>query len=143
MTFRMDRTTALLCTPLLVLGLAGCGNTTSTAGFKGEAHEVAQAISNFQSDATARNEQKICKDELAGAVVTRLDGVKEGCKQALKNQLAEVDSFELNVQSVQVNASSTPPTATAQVKSVRQGKSRPGTLTLVKEGGKWKISGIQ
>ena len=89
------------------------------------------------------SEEKICKDELAGAVVTRLDGVKEGCKQALKNQLAEVDNFELNVQSVQVNASSTPPTATAQVKSVRQGKSRAGTLTLVKEGGKWKISGIQ
>jgi hypothetical protein len=28
------------------------------------------------------------------------------------------------------------------VKSVYEGKTRPSTVSLVKEGGKWKISGV-
>jgi copper chaperone CopZ len=143
MTARIIRALALVCAPLLAVGVAACASTGSTAGFKGEAHEVAQTISNLQSDATARNEQKVCANDLANTVVTGLGRAKGGCKQAIKNQLAEVDSFELNVKSVQVNAKRTPPTATAQVKSVNAGKTRLGTVSLVKEAGKWKISSFQ
>jgi hypothetical protein len=138
----VKRTLVLLWASMLAVGLAACASTTSTAPFKGEAHEVAQTVSNLQSDATARNEQKICANDLANGLVIRLNAAKGGCMQAIKNQLAEVDSFELSVQSVQVNAAGAHPTATAQVKSVNAGKTRLGTLTLVKEGGKWKISGI-
>ncbi len=142
MTATVNRTLALICAPLLALGVSACSNANSTAAFKGEEHAVAQTVSNLQTDATARNEQKVCENDLASAVVTRLDSAKEGCEQAIKNQLNEVDTFELTVQKVQVNASATPPTATASVKSVNAGKTVVSTVTLVKEGGRWKISSI-
>jgi hypothetical protein len=142
MTVPVKRTVALLCASLLGVGLAACGTTVSTA-FKGEDHEVAQAISNLQTDATAGNEQKICANDLASAVVTRLSSASGGCKQVIKNRLGEMDGFELSPQSIQVSAAGVRSTASARVKSVYSGKTRLSTLLLVKESGKWKISGIQ
>jgi hypothetical protein len=128
----------LLCLPLSALLLSACGSTVSTSSFKGEQHEVAQAISNLQADATAGEQKKICADDLAAGVVARLGGTK-GCETAIKNQLAEVDSLEVSVQSVHLSAGDR--SATADVKSVHEGKTRPSTVSLVKEGGKWKLSG--
>ena len=121
--------------------MAACGNTVSAA-FKGEEHEVAQAISNLQTDATAGNEQKLCANDLASAVVTQLNA-KGGCKQAIKNRLTDIDIFEVSVQSVQVKASGGRRTASASVRSIYSGKTRASTLSLVKEGGKWKILSVQ
>jgi hypothetical protein len=140
MTVLLKRTLALLCVSLLGVGLAACGNTVSTS-FKGESHDVAQTISNLQTDATAGNYQKICTNDLASAVVARLSSAAGGCKQAIKSQVAEVDNFEVKVQSVQVNAHGN--RASAQVRSIYSGKTRAGTLLLVKDGGKWKVSGLQ
>jgi hypothetical protein len=138
----VKRSTALPWVPLLAVGLAACASTSSTAGFKGEEHEVAETIANFQSDATAHDEQKICSNDLASAIVTRLDSAKGGCRQAINNQLDEVDSFELSAQLIRVHATGPHPTATAQVKSVYAGKTRLSTISLVKENGKWKISAL-
>lgn len=134
----LKRISALLGTPLLALTLTACGSATvSTSGFSGEDRNVAQAISHLQSDATAGEEAKICAKDLAGSVVARLGGVK-GCEAAIKNQLTEVDSFELSVASIRLDGA----TASARVRSVHGGKSRLGTLTLVKESGKWKTSSL-
>jgi hypothetical protein len=135
----MRRPLALLCLPLTALALAGCGSAVSTSGFKGTEQEVAQTIANLQADATAAEQSKICANDLAAAVVTRLGGTK-GCEAAIKSQLAQVDSLEVSVLSVKVAAAGT--TATAQVKSIHEGKSRASAMSLVKEGGKWKISGL-
>ena len=133
-------TAALLCASLLIVGLAGCASSVSTSGFQGEQHAIAQTISNLQADATAGDQKKICANDLASAVVTRLGG-PAGCEQAIKNQLAEIDSLEVKVQSVTIGVGGT--TATAQVKSTYGGKTHPTTVSLVKEGGKWKVSGLQ
>jgi hypothetical protein len=133
---------ALLCASLFALAFTACAKTVSTS-FPGERHEVAQTISNLQADVTARDETKVCTADLASAVVARLNGASGGCKLAMKRLLAEVDSTELSVKSVQVNANAAPPTATAKVTSVYSGKTRPSTISLVKEAGKWKISEIQ
>jgi hypothetical protein len=135
----MRRPLALCCLPLSTLALAACGTSVSTAGFKGTQHEVAQTVSNLQADATAGEQGKVCANDLAAALVTRLGG-KKGCEAAIKSQLAQVDSLEAGVESVAVAAGGK--TATAQVKSIREGKSRPSTVALVAEGGKWKISGL-
>ncbi len=135
----MFRPLALICLPLSALALAACGNTVSTSGFKGEQHEVAQTVSNFQAAAMAGEQKKICDEELAAALVTRLGGTA-GCEAAIKSQLAEVDSFEATVESVQLGPDGK--TATARVKSVREGKKATSAVTLVKEGGRWKISGV-
>jgi copper chaperone CopZ len=126
----------LLCAAPLALGVTACGSAAvSTSSFKGEAKEVAQAVANLQSNATAGEQQKICAADLAATIVTRLGGTK-GCEAAIKNQLTEVDSFEVTVESVQVAGTK----ATANVKSIKSGKTWLGTLTLVKEDGKWKTS---
>jgi hypothetical protein len=132
----LARPAALLCIPLLALGVTACASTTSSSSFKGEPHEVAQAVVSLQSEAAAGEAQKICKDLLSSAVTTRLSAAHGGCTQALKSQLVEVDSPELTIQSVQLHGAS----ASVTVKSIDAGKSRISTLTLVKEGGKWKIS---
>ncbi len=135
----MRRPLALMCLPLTALALAGCGSTVSTSAFKGAEQQVAQTIANLQADATAAEQGKICADDLAGALVARLGGAK-GCEAAIKSQLQQVDSLEVSVLSVDVAPAGT--TATAQVKSIHEGKSRPSAVSLVKEGGKWKISGL-
>ena len=127
----------LLCAPLLATGIAACGSTVSTS-FKGERHAVAQTISNLQSHATALEAKKICGEDLASATVARLDTAAGGCKKAIETQLKEIDSFEVTVGSVQISGDK----ATARVKSIHTGKNRVDTLTLVREGGRWKISGL-
>jgi hypothetical protein len=135
----MRRAFALLCLPVSTFALAACGSTVSTAGFKGQQHEVAQTISNLQTDATAAEQSKICADDLAASVVRELGGTK-GCEAAIKSQLAQVDSLEVSVESVKLAPDGT--TATAQAKSIHEGKSRASAVSLVKEGGKWKVSGL-
>ncbi len=135
----MRRSLTLLCAAPCALALAACGSTVSTAGFKGAKRNVAQTIANLQSDATTAQQKKICANDLAAAIVAKLGGAK-GCEAAIKNQLAQVDSLDVSVQSVQLTKNET--AASAQIKSIHQGKSRSSVLELVKEGGKWKISGL-
>jgi hypothetical protein len=129
----------LLCVPLSAVALAACGSAVSTSSFSGTRHEVALTISNLQADATAAEQKKVCSRDLAAPVVARLGGQKS-CETAIKNQLAEVDSLEVSVQSVQIAPGGA--SAIAHVKSERSGKSRPGTVTLVKEDKSWKVSAV-
>jgi monoamine oxidase len=133
------RVATLLCMAPLALGVAACGSTVSTSSFKGEEHAVAQTISNLQADATANEQGKICSNDLAAPVVARLGGTKR-CETAIKAQLTEIDSLEVSVQSIKLGAGGT--TATAAVTSTYGGKKKRGTVTLVKEGGKWKVSAL-
>jgi len=123
---------------LLSLTLSACAKTVSTSGLKGEAKSAAETVKSLQTNVTAGDEKKICEDDLAKALVRKLDATSGGCQQAVKDQLAEIDSFELTVEAVAVSGS----TASAHVKSISSGKSRKSVLSLVKEGGKWKISAL-
>ena len=132
----------LLGATLLVLGVAACGSTVATSSFKGEQREVAQAISNLQSHARAGEQQKVCENDLAGAVLTRLSKAPGGCRQAIKGQLAEIDNFDVTVESVQITGKAGKRTASARVKSAYNGKKRVKTVSLVFEGGRWKVLGV-
>lgn len=127
-----------LALPLCGLALGGCGAATSTAGFKGEQHEVAQAVANFQSAASAGEGSKICADYLDKSIVDAL-GASKGCESAIKHQLAQVDNLEITIESVKLGASGR--TATVSVKSIYYGKDKLQDLALVKEDGAWKLSG--
>jgi hypothetical protein len=133
------RPLTLLCLPLAALGLTACGSAVSTSSFKGEQHEVAQAISNFQTAATTGEYKKICGEMLSATVVARLQGAKS-CEKAIKNQLAEIDNLQVSVQSVQLAGGSAG--ATADVGSIYEGKTQVRKLSLVKEGKHWKIAGL-
>jgi hypothetical protein len=127
-------TTAAVAAAALALGLSACGETSKN-NFKGESHEVAQAISNFQSDASARDQKKLCENDLASSIKQRLQS-SGGCQAVFKKQLVEVDSPNLTVESVAVKGTS----ASARVKSMFSGKNRITTVSLVKEGVHWKIA---
>lgn len=134
----MRRALALSCIPLCALAVSACATATTTAGFKGTEHAVAQAVVNLQSDATASEQKKVCSQDLAANVVAGLGGTK-GCEAAIKEQLAEIDAPEASVESVQVNGT----TAIAKVKSTFAGKKTLSSVALVEEGGKWKISALR
>lgn len=131
-----------LATGLFALVAAGalgaCGETASTSNFKGESHNVAQVVSNFQSDTTTGDQKKLCENDLATSLTGRLRGAG-GCQAVLKNQLHEVDSLNMTIESIAINGSA----ATARVKSTYSGKSHFSTLMLVKEASRWKVSGVQ
>lgn len=127
-----------LCVAAVALGLTACGETASTSSFKGESHSVAQSVSDFQSDATAGDQKKLCENDLSSALTARLKS-SGGCQTVLKNQLHELDALNLTIESIAVNGA----TASARVKSTWSGKGRTTTLSLVKEGARWKISGAQ
>jgi copper chaperone CopZ len=132
---KVRRPLALLCAPLLAFGMSACASTTASNSFKGEQHTVAQVITNLQSDVVASDAKKICANDLASTVVSSLGTVK-GCEAAIKNQLTEVDTPEVEIQSIQLNGTS----ASARVRSTYAGKKQISTILLVKENGKWKIS---
>ena len=128
----------LICV-LLALALGACGGAVTTSGFKGEAHAVAQRISDLQSDITAADEQKICNADFARAARARLNAGGGTCRQALKRQIGSIDSYELTIEKVAVTGA----TATARVRSTWSGKPRKSTLKLLKEGGGWRIAAVE
>jgi hypothetical protein len=121
----------------LATALTGCGETASTGSFTGESHNVAQTIVDFQSDVGAREQKKLCQKDLAASVTAKLTRAAGSCQAALKNQLLQIDATSLTIQSISLSGRS----AAARVKSTYSGKSAVSTLTLVREGGRWKISG--
>jgi hypothetical protein len=130
----------LLCAAGLAVGFAACGTTVATSKFKGEQHDVAQTISNLQSDVKAGDQQKVCTNDLAAAVVARLNAAPGGCKQVLKGQLTQIDNADATVESVQITAAKR--TAIAKVKSIYNGKKRVKAVSLVFEAGKWKVLSV-
>jgi hypothetical protein len=126
-----------LCALALPFGVAACGETVSTNSFKGEGHNVAEAVSNLQTDATDLNQQKVCDNDLAATLTTRLGGTS-GCQTSLKKQLREIDALTMTIKSIAVNGNK----ASARVQSTYSGKNRITTLLLVKEGSHWKVSGV-
>jgi Putative lumazine-binding len=134
---RLRRSLAMLCAPALATGLAACGTSVSTSGFKGEQQQVAQAVANLQKHTSALEASKICKEDLAAANVAKLNA-QGGCKRAVETQIKQIDNYEATVESVHVSGR----TASAKVKSVRSGKKAIQTMTFVKEGGRWRASGL-
>ncbi len=127
-----------LCAVALPIAMVACGETASTNSFKGESHKVAETVSNLQNDATDLSEQKVCDNDLAATLTTRLGG-SSGCQANLKKQLREIDALNMTIKSIAVNGDK----AVARVQSTYSGKKRTSTLLLVKEGSHWKVSGVQ
>jgi hypothetical protein len=124
--------------------LGGCASSVSVGSFKGEERGVAQTVANLQSDTSAQDQAKVCGLDLARALVQRLNLAPGGCQRVIKDQQAEIDpGLEVKVEAVHLGGSAAAPTATATVRSTFEGKHHISTLLLVKESGKWRVSGLQ
>lgn len=122
----------------VALGVSACGEASSTGSYKGESQKVAQTITNLQSDLTGLDASKVCGRDLAQSVVKKLQSDGSACKKALESQLREIDTYSLTVESISVHDA----TATAKVRSTWSGKEKIHELSFVKEGGRWKVSGL-
>jgi Domain of unknown function (DUF4878) len=130
----------------LPLALSACGQTSkdSTKDFQGDQKAVAQTVEDLQKAASKSDEDKICGDLLAPALVARIKAtaVKRGdpkgtCQTALNDALKDADSFELQVKEVAISGT----TATATVQSeVTGSKKRDDSIRLTKVGNSWKIA---
>ena len=124
---------ALALVLALVLAVAGCGATPSSAGdFQGEERRVAEAIEEVQSAGQSNEPQRLCDELFAEALVQRLQAGGANCRAELGAALDDVDDFELEVRDVTVQGTR----ATARV----EGENGALTLTLVREGGRWRVS---
>jgi hypothetical protein len=127
---------------LAAAALAGCGAASTSAGnFHGEQKTVAQVIDDLSSAAQSRDTAKICNTLLDPALAAKLKSPTGDCQQAIGHQLDDTDNFNVTVQSVLIGPAPGT-TATARVKSTHSGKSTVNTLTLVKQGTSWHISGL-
>jgi hypothetical protein len=133
----MPRRYRLLVPCSFALALAACGTATSASNFKGAEHEVAQRISDFQSDATSSSRSNICTKDFAAPLVARL-GRRKACEAAVKSQLGQIDNLDVTIKSVKLAPDGK--SATATVKSTESGKTRERTVSLVKEGASWRLS---
>jgi hypothetical protein len=124
---------------LSALALAACGETVSTEKYKGEEKAVAQRISEFQSDATASDQKKVCENDLAAAVKAKLGSTGSSCQEALKHQLSQIDTLELKIRSIAVKGN----TAVAHVTSTWSGKTKESVVALNREGTAWRIAALQ
>lgn len=120
------------------LALAGCGETATTNNFKGEEHQVAARVASFQKHVSESSQKKVCQEDLAAELTKRIAASGKGCEDALKEQLKDVEDLTLTIEGVTIDGKK----ASATVKSTRDGKTKPATLLLVKEGQDWKISGV-
>jgi hypothetical protein len=144
----MDRRAPLaLALALGALAVGGCGSkagsTPASATFSApEQQAVSATIKDIADASGGRDYAKICSDYLAAPLVKRFDGAKgtSGCADALEQSLRDVDQSKLAVRTIRVQGTNAEaivqPTGTGQVE-------KPARLALVKEGPRWKLSGIR
>jgi hypothetical protein len=131
----MSRGSVLLA-PVLALALGGCaaagGTGVNTGDFKGDQKAVAQKLSDLSDAARGKDGGRACSQILSHAVV---DALGSNCAQVMKDQFGDADSFKLNVKSIDVQGDR----ATARVTSDVNGTSTPATISLVRQGGGWRV----
>jgi hypothetical protein len=128
---------------LASLALAGCTTRStsddSTGEFRGDQRLVANTVEDFESAASEGDQDKICRDLLAKALVAQYAQRGGTCEKAVDGTLKDTDSFDLTVEKVTISGQQ----ATANVKADRGKEDINQALTLVKQGAGWRISAFE
>jgi ABC-type Fe3+-hydroxamate transport system substrate-binding protein len=124
--------------------VAGCttqssSNDDSTSKFRGDQRLVANTVEDFESAASKGDQDKICRDLLAKALVQQYAQHGGTCEKAVDATLKDTDSFNLTVERVTISGQQ----ANATVKADRGKKDINQALTLVKQGAGWRISAFE
>jgi hypothetical protein len=131
---------AALAAAALAAGCAPQRASTSdkVSQFKGDQRAVARAVEDLESAAQDSNEAKLCTQVLARAFAGKIGAAGGGCESAVNAALKDTDSTDMTVESVSVNGDR----ATARVKFETGKTDRPGNVSLVREGGRWRVAGF-
>jgi hypothetical protein len=132
--------------PLLAIAalLAACapssGSKNSAGDFRGDQRAVATTVEDLESAASDGDENRICRELLAPALVRRLSA-QGGCAAAVDKAIKNADTFALDVQSVRIAGDR----ATARVKSDTGDRDRFGTigLTRIRASAGWRIETLE
>jgi hypothetical protein len=124
--------------------VAGCttqstSNNDSTSKFRGDQRLVANTVEDFESAASKGDQDKICRDLLAKALVQQYAQHGGTCEKIVDATLKDTDSFNLTVERVTISGQQ----ATASVKADRGKNDINQALTLVKQGTGWRISAFE
>jgi type II secretory pathway pseudopilin PulG len=145
MTPRLSRPRPALLAALVAVAVlaAACAPSTksssnSTSKFKGEQRQVAQAIEDLEAAANDGNEAKMCNELLARSLAQQLAAHGGSCPTAAKAAVKDADSLGMTVDQVRI----TDGRATARVTLDRGSKDKVANIQLVREGGRWKVSGL-
>jgi hypothetical protein len=132
------RIVALLAALPLVLSACGQTSKDSAKDFQGEQQVVAQTVEDLQSASSKGDQDRICTELLAPALVNQIKTASKGtCEDAVNDALGDADTFDLQVKKVAIDGDK----ATATVTSDAGGsKDRTDTLQLVKVNNIWKIA---
>jgi hypothetical protein len=122
---------------------AGCApqqssSSNSVSKFTGDQRAAAQTVEDLEKAAADSDEAKICTQILSKALAGRIAANGHGCGPGVDAAIKDTDSTGMTVEAVRVTGN----TATARVKLETGKKDRRGTITLVREGGRWRISGF-
>jgi copper chaperone CopZ len=130
-----------LLAAVLVSGCTSQGgsNNDDTSKFKGDQRLVANTVEDFESAASKGDQDKICRDLLAKALVQQYAQRGGTCEKAVDGALKDTDSFDMTVEKVSISGDQ----ATANVKVDRGKKDINQSLTLVKQGAGWRISAFE
>jgi hypothetical protein len=138
----IGRVATIVCALSFALLASACGRAEpdSSEEFRGEAKLVANTIEDLQTAGKRGDGARICRDLLAASVVRAIrQAGSKSCAARLEDSLEDADTFELTVKSVNVKGR----TATATVASDDGNeKDRLDTMTLAKEGKRWKITAL-
>ena len=126
---------------VLALVAAGCGGTSSDSdkSFKGEEQKVAATVEGLEDAARSDEPGKVCQSLLSGALLATLKKQGTNCTTAVKDAIADADSFDLAVDDVTITGDK----ATAKVISGTGSDEKTDTLELVRDGTAWKIASLQ
>jgi hypothetical protein len=131
---------ALPLAAIVAVAVTGCATQTtsddSSGKFRGEQRLVANTVEDFESAASKGDQDQICRELLAKALIAEYARHGGTCEKAVDGALRDSDSFGLTIESVRIADAE----ATARVKADRGKKDVFRSLTLVKEGPGWRIS---
>jgi hypothetical protein len=131
---------ALPLAAIVVVAVTGCAAQTtsddSSGKFRGEQRLVANTVEDFETAASKGDQDQICRELLAKALIAQYAEHGGTCEKAVDEALKDSDSFGLTVESVRIADAQ----ATARVKADRGKNDVLRDLTLVKEGPGWRIS---
>jgi hypothetical protein len=121
---------------------AGSGDVASKSFPEPERQAVSPAVRDLSDAAGQRDYEQICSDFLAAPLVKQLDAAKRTarCPDQIELSLRDVGDTGLAVRDVRISGSD----AVAIVAPAGTGGAeRPARYTLVKEGTRWKLSGVE
>lgn len=117
------------------LGEEGKVVVESDQGFDAEQQEVIETITAF-GDATANKDYKALCNELLSEEASKIGG---DCEETFSKTGEALKDFKLTIKSVDVNADGKTASAEVSVTSNVSPEPQSQTLSLVKEGGDWRI----